>query len=1147
MSNFVHLHNHTDFSLLDAAQSIKIMLDRVEELGMDSIAVTEHGNLFSMLPFYKAAKARNIKPILGCEVYVAVGSRTEKKQITDGRSKKWGYHHLVLLVQNNQGYRNLLKLVSKGYLEGFYYRPRVDKELLRKYNEGLIASSACLAGEIPSLAAKGDYEGAKRAALEYSEIFPGRFYLELQNHNIPEELDSHEILIRLSKELNIPLIATNDNHYAREEHWEAHDILFCLGSGKDRDDPKRQRYAPRQFYIKSADEMYALFRNTPEALENTLSIAEQCNADIPLGEYFLPKYHFPSDAGTDDADQYLRRLCMEGIRKRYRDVTPEMTERMDFELGVIGQMGFAGYFLITADFVQFAHDHQIPVGPGRGSAAGSLVAYATGITNVDPLEYNLLFERFLNPNRVSMPDIDIDFCVEGRQRVIDYIKEQYGHESVCQIITFGRMKAKLVVRDVGRVLGMSYGEVDRIAKLIPGDPKINIAKASEINKELAHVADIDDIHRQLMEYSKVLEGLHRHVGTHAAGVVIAPGPLTDYVPLYKAPGTDDITTQVEMTGLEEMGLLKVDFLGLRNLTVIDKTMKMIEKNHGVKLDMDRIALDDADSYRLFAEGRTVGVFQFESGGMREYLKQLNPSCIADLIAMNALYRPGPMQNIPDFIARKNGRQQITYPHPGMEPILKETYGIIVYQEQVMQLGSEIAGFTLAQADQMRRAMGKKKPEVMAAFKVDFVNGAGKRGLSAEKATEIFDLVERFAKYGFNKSHSTAYALVAYQTAWLKTHYPHEFMAANMNSEMDNMDRIVILVNEAREMGIEVLPPDVNTSCAEFIATSDGKIAYGLAAIKNVGTKAAEAVGIAREKKGHFETLFDLLKNTDYQNLNRKVLESLILAGACDSLEGHRAQKFEIIEPALKFAQQYHQAAASSQVDLFGGSSAVIQSPELPATSPWNEEQCLTQEKELLGFFLSGNPLTRYIEDIKEFTNVDLSLKEHVNLPKAIRFGGIITEMRQLYDRENNPWAICTIMDMVGKADVFIFAKVFEQVKDRLKTDEMVFIQGRKSDRNDDGESLKILAEEVVPMDNARRFFSHNVNIRMTSEMSDAAMLDRVKQLADDNKGRCSMVFHLMGETGGVQRIRAGGIGVTCAPEFISSLRDILGRKNVWLN
>ncbi|MCH8328104.1 MAG: DNA polymerase III subunit alpha, partial [Candidatus Marinimicrobia bacterium] len=817
---------------------------------------------------------------------------------TSTRASGWGYNHLVLLAQNQTGLKNLIKLVSIGYLDGFYYRPRIDKELLRRYSEGLICTSGCLKGEVQENAVYKGFDAARDSALELAEIFDGRFYLELQRHDIPEENAAVEINIKLAHELNLPLVATNDCHYARKEHWEAHDIMFCLGTGKDRDDPNRQRYATPEFYFKSVDEMHALFKDVPQALENTVAIAEQCNVELELGTMHLPNFPIPEASGATDADDYLRMISMEGLKERSLDTT-EAHSRMERELGVIRSMGYAGYFLIVTDFIRFARGEKIPVGPGRGSAAGSLVAYALRITDVDPLRYNLLFERFLNPDRISMPDIDIDFCQDRRGEVIDYVKRQYGEEAVCQIITFGKLKAKSVVRDVARVLGMSYGEADRIAKLIPDDPKTTIDDAVAQNPELALAEDMDDRHRELFAFSRVLEGMNRHASTHAAGVVIAPGDLTDYVPLYRHPKTGEITTQVDMNGLEEMGLLKMDFLGLRTLTVIDRAVKMLAAR-GVHVDIEKLPLDDEATYKIFAQGRTIGVFQFESSGMREFLTKLQPTAIEDLIAMNALYRPGPMAYIDDFIDRKHGRKKIVYMHADLEPILKETYGIIVYQEQVMQIAHDIAGFTLAQADLMRRAMGKKKVEEMAKMELDFVKGAQSKGVDGRVAQEIYALMARFAAYGFNKSHSTAYAIVAYQTAYLKAHHPAEFMAANLSSEMSNPDRMPVLMAEARARGIKILPPDVNLSGRNFRVDSEGRIIFGLNAIKHVGQKAADHIRDARLSDNPWRTLPQFLSGIDLTVVNKKAVECLVRSGACDSLEGNRQQQYELIEQAVRF-------------------------------------------------------------------------------------------------------------------------------------------------------------------------------------------------------------------------------------------------------
>ncbi|MDP6169343.1 MAG: DNA polymerase III subunit alpha, partial [Candidatus Marinimicrobia bacterium] len=938
-SEFVHLHNHSDYSLLDGAQRIDQLVNTIDDLNMDSVALTEHGNMFSVVPYYKQAKSAGIKPIIGCEIYVATGSRFDKNQRPGGG---WGNNHLILLAQNYTGYKNLMKLVTAGYLEGFYYRPRIDMELLREYNEGLICMSACLKGEVPEKMLQGDYDGAKKTAIQFSEIFEDRYYLEIQNHGIPEEEANIKNMKKLSLDLSLPLVCTNDAHYAKQDHWEAHDIHICLGTGKERSDPKRLRYATPEFYFKSQDEMYHLFKEFPEALENTRKIADSIDLSLPMGESHLPNFPIPESATTEDVDEYLKQLTNSGAESFYGELSPNIQKRIDHELKVIKDMGFAGYFLITADFVKYAKDSKIPVGPGRGSAAGSIVSYALGITSIDPLKHDLLFERFLNPDRISMPDIDIDFCIERRGEVINYIKDQYGEESVTQIITFGKMKAKQVVRDVGRVMGYSFSEVDKIAKAIPNELNITLEKALEKSPELSEMADGD--YKELMEHSKVLEGMNRHASIHAAGVVIAPGELTDYVPLYKS-STDDITSQYDMKGLEDLGLLKMDFLGLRNLTVIDKAIKLIEgKGHPV--DLEKLSFENTEVYKLFSKGHTIGVFQFESSGMREFLKKLEPTVLEDLIAMNALYRPGPMQNIDDFISRKHGKNKILYTHPLMEPILKETYGIIVYQEQVMQIAHEIAGFTLSEADIMRRAMGKKIKSLMDELAIKFVDGAEKKGIKKKKAEEIFSLIEKFAQYGFNKSHSTAYAYVAYQTAWLKVHYPAEFMSANLTSEMGSIDRIVVLINECKKMGIEVRPPDINVSYEDFRPIDSKTISYGLNAIKNVGSKALEIIINERIENGPYKNLFDICSRVEQQKVNKRVLESLVFSGSFDGLEGNRAQKFEAIDIAIKYGQKMQQETDKNQVDLFGvgnDKDQLIKKPILSTTEEWTEKESLSKE------------------------------------------------------------------------------------------------------------------------------------------------------------------------------------------------------------
>ena len=1168
MTNFVHLHNHSDFSLLDGAQTIDTFIHTLSDLGMEHVAITEHGNLFSMIPFYKAAVSAGIKPIIGIEAYIAKGDHRDRQST---RETGWGYHHLLLLAMNQTGLHNLVKLSSIGYLDGFYYRPRIDKALLRQYREGLICTTACLKGEIQEYALNGNEAAAKAAALELAEIFPGCFYLEIQNHGLPEEETALAANIRLAKELDLPLVATNDCHYARKEHWEAHDIMFCLGTGKDRDDPNRRRYTTPEFYVKSADEMYQLFRDAPEALENTIAIAEQCNVELELGELHLPKFPIPSSAGTDNPDEYLRMLAKEGLKRHYQ-VSPEIQGRLDQELQVIKDMGYAGYFLIVMDFIRFAREHKIPVGPGRGSAAGSLVAYTLGITNVDPIRYHLLFERFLNPDRISMPDIDIDFCQEGRAEVINYVKEQYGENAVSQIITFGKMKARSVVRDVARVLGMSFGEADRIAKMIPEGPKVSIEKAIEANQDLAQAESVDEKHRELFAYSRVLEGMNRHASTHAAGVVIAPGNLTDYVPLYKSPKTGDITTQVDMNGLEDLGLLKMDFLGLRTLTVIDRTVKMLAER-GVDIDIDNITLEDEATFNLFAQGRTIGVFQFESSGMREFLTKLQANCIEDLIAMNALYRPGPMAYIDDFIDRKHGRHSISYLHPILEPILKETHGIIVYQEQVMQIANAVAGFTLAQADIMRRAMGKKKKKEMARVETDFMKGAESSGIPKNTAREIYDLVARFAEYGFNKSHSTAYALVAYQTAYLKAHHPAEFMAANLSSEMNNPDRMPVLLAETQAMGLEVLPPDVNHSGRNFRVDSEGRIRFGLNAIKHVGQKAADHIKTVRDPDKGWEALPAFLAAIDLRLVNRKAVECLVKSGACDSLEGTRHQQFVGLDDALKYAQGMQSSADLNQESLFGGENAadVISEPVLPQVPSWTDHEHFEMEKELTGFYLTGHPLKAFEEDLREFSNYDFTDPGEAAKLEQLRLGGIIAQLKPHHTRKGMPMAFLTVECLAGKVEVVVFSDLYARVKQFVTKDARVFIIGRLSrEGNTNGNStgdnsytngndnvsaeLKLLAEDILPLEDIRKRMAKKINLRLKLSSLESGLIQQIRALTDRNRGSCELWLHVADDTNSnqigpphIRRIRSTEVRVNPASSFLSELRGLVGDSNVWIS
>ncbi len=1140
-AEFVHLHNHSDYSLLDGAQTVQTLVNTIDDMKMDSVALTEHGNMFSVVPYYKSAKKAGVKPIIGCEIYVAHGSRFDKKPRAEGG---WGNNHLILLAQNYTGYRNLMKLVTIGYLEGFYYRPRIDKELLKLYSEGLICTSGCLKGEVTEKLLNDDWEGAKATALEYAEMFPGRFYLEIQNHGIDAEKRNVELITKLARELDLPLVATNDAHYAKHEHWEAHDIHICLGTGKERDDPNRLRYATPEFYFKTQDEMFKLFKDYPDALANTRKIADSIDLELPMGKYYLPTFPIPEDAPDQNPDAYLRFLCEKGVRDIYGDITLDLQGRLDHELDVIRKMGFAGYFLITMDFVKYAKDNGIPVGPGRGSAAGSLTSYALNITTIDPMKHNLLFERFLNPERVSLPDIDIDFCIERRGEVIDYIKQQYGDNSVTQIITFGKMKARQAVRDVGRVLGFSFGEVDKIAKMIPIGPSVTLDQALKQNPEMREAADGQ--YKELIKHALTLEGMNRHASTHAAGVVITPGDLTDFTPLFKS-NTGDITSQYDMKGLEDLGLLKMDFLGLRNLTVIDHALKLLKKR-GEKIDIAKINMEDPKVYTLFAKGLSIGVFQFESSGMREFLKKLKPTQIEDLIAMNALYRPGPMENIDSFIKRKHGKKKITYIHPTLEKILEETYGIIVYQEQVMQIAHEVAKFTLAEADIMRRAMGKKIKKLMDEMGTKFIDGAVENGIDRKKAGEIYSLIEKFAEYGFNKSHSTAYAYVAYQTAWLKTHYPAEFMSANLTSEMSNIDRVVILINECRKLKITVDSPNVNVSDIYFRPVDKKTISFGLNAIKNVGSKALEHILEARDSDGPFESILDFTSRVSLRAVNKRVLESLVMAGAMDSLEGTRAEQFATIDIAIKYGQQIQENKHRNQEDLFGqvsnGQSAMV--PNLVSADNWPDSVSLQKEKEVLGLYISGHPLLKHAEDLEEFSNFDFSENVEELKMETVRIGGSVQEFRLHFDRKNNQMAFFKLECLGGQAEILTFSSVFDKYKDLLDNDEIIFVSGRPTDTSDFSD-LKIIADEIVSLDNARDYFSKNVNIKFEPDEMTPNDVDAIYTLAQNNHGSCGLLFHIPVVGGKDQRIFAHNIRVSAGREFIKKLRDLYGKDNVWVS
>ena len=1138
-SEFIHLHNHSDNSLLDGAQNVPSVLETITDLGMDSVALTEHGNLFGAVSFYKKAKDKNIKPIIGCEVYVAKGSRFQK----DRSSGMGQYNHLVLIAQNYQGYKNLMKIVTHGYLEGFYYKPRVDTEILQKYNEGIICLSACLKGILPETLIYNGLEAGKKVAEEYSSIFPGRYYIELQNHGIPEELQNIQLATKLAKEMNLPIIATNDAHYAKKEHYKAHDVHICIGTGKHLSDKNRLKYPGNEFYFKSQDEMFSLFKQFPEALENTRALTDSVDLEIPMEDYHLPWYSIPGDKKSKDIDEYLKTLCSTGLKNKYENINSEINNRLDYELSVIKKMGFASYFLITADFVEYAKKNKIPVGPGRGSAPGSIVSYALGITNIDPLKHNLIFERFLNPDRISMPDIDIDFCVERRGQVIDYLKSIYGEDSVTQIITFGKMNARAVIRDVGRVMSYSYSEVDKIAKMIPEGPKVTLDQALKQNSDLRSVSQTN--YKELIDNAKVLEGMTRHASIHAAGVVVAPGDLTDFVPLYRS-SQGDVTTQYDMKELESIGLLKMDFLGLRNLTVIDKTVDLIKKRFDKEIDIDKIDMEDPKVYELFAKGLTVGIFQFESAGMREFLKKLKPKGIDGLIAMNALYRPGPMQNIDRYIKRAHGKEKVEYVHPLLEEALKETYGIIVYQEQVMQIANIIAGFTLSEADEMRRAIGKKIRSLMDQMADKFVKGAVKNGLSKGKAKQIFELIDKFAQYGFNKSHSVAYSYIAYQTGWLKTHYTAEFMSANLTSEMNNTNKVVVLINECRKLDIKVHAPDINNSGINFEPLNDKEISFGLNAVKNVGVKALEQCIEVRNKHGKFQSIFDFISKVDQRLVNKKVLESLILAGAFDSLNENRAQLFEAVDLAINYGNQVDKQTNKNQINLFGDQEELVKVPDLPIIEDWDNQEKLSKEKEVLGIYVSGNPLIKYADIIEELSNYDFSEKQILKENSIVKIGGAVTNFKLHFDKKNQQMAFFNLDCLGGQAEAIIFHDAFDKYKEIIKDNNIVFLVGHTSTQNDFAD-LKLIVDEVIPINHAKKVLKlTEVNIRLPKNSS-KDLMNEIVELANGNKGDHSFVVHIPGENSKERTIVSKKIKVSNNNQFLVLLRDLLGESNVWID
>ena len=1091
--NFVHLHVHTEYSLLDGASRISELIDEVKRLGMNAVAITDHGQMYGVMEFYKAAKKAGIKPIIGCEVYLAPASRKDMFEVGGVR-----YYHLILLAENETGYRNLVKLVSLGNIEGMYYKPRVDKELLRQYHEGIICLSACIAGEIPRALIQDQPDKADELVAEYIDIFgKDNFFIELQKHGIPEEEKAAEGLIFLAKKYGVGLVVTNDSHYTHKEDAEFHDVLLCIQTSKTLDDPGRMRFQNDEFYLKSSEEMAKLFPEYPEAMSNTLKIAERCNVEFTFGEHILPRFPLPEGL-TDEA--YLRQLCEEKIGGRYAPVTDEVRERMDYELGVIHQMGFDSYFLIVWDFINYAREHGISVGPGRGSAAGSIVAYVLGITDIDPLKYALLFERFLTPERVTMPDIDVDFCYIRRKEVIDYVKRRYGEDHVAQIITFGTMAARGSVRDVGRVLGLPYAEVDKVAKLIPTELGITLDKALNSSADFRKLYEADSGARRLIDFARKIEGLPRQSSTHAAGVVIAREPLTTYMPVQMSEGT--LVTAYDKDLVEELGLLKMDFLGLRTLTVIGDAIKNIEDVRGEKIDTHDIPAIDEKTARMLCEGRTGAVFQMESAGMTQLVKDLAPDAFEDLIPTVALYRPGPLGSgmVQDFIDGRKGKKIVSYLHPLLEPILKETFGVVLYQEQVMQIVQVLAGFSLGEADILRRAMGHKQPELLMQKREAFLDGTRKNGIDDSLAGKIFELLTHFANYGFNKSHSAAYALVAWQTAYLKAHYPAEFMAAMLTSVVDFNDKVATYIELARRMGIAILPPDINASKANF--TVDGEaVRFGLAAVRNVGEQAISAIEAIRENEGPFLSMFDFCRRVSSTQINKRVVESLIKCGAFDSFGARRSQLLAVVGPTLDAAARAQKDAASGQIGLFDddeAETADLPLPDIPET-PFSE--LLAWEKEITGFYITGHPLDVYRDIMQKLVPLERILDGGAKDRQLVRVAGLVAKAKRITTKKGDTMAFVTLEDYTRDIETIVFSNLFYESMNLFTEDRPVVIQGRV-DVTEKG--VKLLADKVWPIEDYKTEYF----ILTTSAQATQENRERLRAVASAHRGEHAAYLYL---------------------------------------
>lgn len=1143
---FTHLHVHTEYSLLDGSSKIGELAARAKELGMDSMAITDHGVMYGVIDFYRAARAAGIKPIIGCEVYVSPGSRFDRETV-HGEDR---YYHLVLLAENNTGYQNLMKIVSKGFVDGFYYKPRIDEEVMREYHEGIIALSACLAGEVPRYLEKGLYEEAKEAAKRHLEIFgEGNYFLELQDHGIPLQRQVNQGIMRLSKELNISLVATNDCHYINAEDWEAHDILLCIQTGKKVSDENRMRYEGGQYYVKSEEEMRQLFPYAPEAIENTHKIAERCNVEIEFGVTKLPRFDVPDGY---DSWGYLNHLCDEGFALRYPDDDGTLRARLDYELGTIKSMGYVDYFLIVWDFINFAKSHGIAVGPGRGSAAGSIVAYCLKITDIDPIRYQLLFERFLNPERVSMPDIDVDFCYERRQEVIDYVVEKYGKDQVAQIVTFGTLAARGVIRDVGRVMDLPYSLCDQVSKMVPAELNITLDLALQKNPELKALYESDEQVKKLIDMSKRLEGLPRHTSMHAAGVVISRTSIDEYVPLSRgADGT--IVTQFTMTTLEELGLLKMDFLGLRTLTVIQDAVKMIEKDYGVKLDLEHIDYDDKKVMDSLGTGKNEGVFQLESGGFKTFMKELKPTTLEDIIAGISLYRPGPMDFIPKYLKGKNDPASITYTCPQLEPILKPTYGCIVYQEQVMQIVRDLAGYTLGRSDLVRRAMSKKKAAVMAKERQNFVYGNAEEGVKGciangideKTANQIYDDMTDFAKYAFNKSHAAAYAVVAYQTAFLKFYYPKEFMAALMTSVMDNTTKVSEYILACRNMGISILPPDINEGYSGFSVSGNG-IRYGLSAIKSVGRAVVDVIIAERENGGLFKSLDDFVSRMSNKEVNKRTLESFIKSGALDTLPGTRKQKLIVSGDLLESKAREKKTVMEGQLSFFDLAPEEEKNNfqiTFPNVGEYDKQTLLAFEKETIGIYVSGHPMEEYRElwekNVTAKTSdfvVDEDGKTVVEDNSNVVIGGMITSKKVKTTKTNQLMAFITIEDLVGTVEVLVFPKIYEKNRPSFTEENKVFVRGRASIGDDP--VGKLICEEVIPFTD----IPNELWLQFENQAFYESHIDDVMAALRDSDGKDRVIMYLKEER--KMRRLSENWAVLAGPDLLGRLYRILGEKNV---